>query len=167
MTEITTNQGNTYRLVEIGNQCWFADNLKEIPTNPGGWYGYYGNATEERNLGEGLLYTWKAAMNGEAEEGARGTCPIGWHIPIECELRMVENNLEFVPSSFPGRTTLDAEGEMQIKTSSFTGRGYLFYLWSSTDAQDGPSVLWQVRRRSASVINGNPKNTYSARCIRD
>lgn len=84
-TEITTEQGNTYRLVEIGDQCWFADNLKEIPTTNRGWYGYYDNADEEHAPGEGLLYTWEAAMNGETEERAQGICPKGWHIPSRCE----------------------------------------------------------------------------------
>ena len=65
MTEITTDQGNTNRLVEIGDQCWFADNLKEIPSTDQGWYGFYNDAEEEPAPGEGMLYTWEAAMNGE------------------------------------------------------------------------------------------------------
>ncbi len=84
-TEITTGQGNAYRLIEIGDQCWFADNSKEIPTTDKGWYGYYDNAEDELSPGEGLLYTWDAAMNGEREERAQGVCPDGWHVPSECE----------------------------------------------------------------------------------
>jgi len=93
-TEITTDQGNTYRLVEIGNQCWFADNLKEIPSTDQGWYGYYDNADEEAEQGGGMLYTWEAAMNGEAEGRAQGICPEGWHVPSVCELGLWLNNVD-------------------------------------------------------------------------
>jgi uncharacterized protein (TIGR02145 family) len=86
MTETTSEQGNTYQLVEIGDQCWFADNLKEIPTTDQGWYGYYENAQKEPAPGEGMLYTWSAAMNDEETELAQGVCPAGWHIPSICNL---------------------------------------------------------------------------------
>ncbi|MGX9356764.1 FISUMP domain-containing protein [Roseobacteraceae bacterium S113] len=80
------DQGNPYRLVEIGDQCWFADNLKEIPSTDQGWYGFYEDADEEPAPGEGMLYTWDAAMNGGTRERAQGICPTGWHIPSECEV---------------------------------------------------------------------------------
>lgn len=88
--EITTDQGNTYKLVEIGDQCWFADNLKEIPDVDTGWYGYYDNAKDEPSPGEGMLYTWDAAMNGEIKERAQGICPSGWHVPSDCEWMSLE-----------------------------------------------------------------------------
>lgn len=91
-TEITTEQGNTYRLVEIGEQCWFADNLKEIPTTDQGWYGYYDDAEDEPAPGEGLLYTWDAAMNGETAERAQGICPAGYHVPSICEIEYALKN---------------------------------------------------------------------------
>lgn len=91
LTKITTDQGNTYRLVEIGDQCWFADNAKEIPTTDKGWYGYYKNVETETSVGEGLLYTWDAAMNGETRERTQGVCPTSWHVPSDCEFGFIDD----------------------------------------------------------------------------
>src|SRR6218665_500622 len=94
---------NTYNLVEINGQCWFADHLKETPSNypeptvfnsgEGGWYGYFYNVSSEPTPGEGKLYQWNAAMNGSTQERAQGICPSGWHIPSDCEFKYLENSL--------------------------------------------------------------------------
>ncbi len=116
-TKITTDQGNTYRLAEIGNQCWFADNLKEIPTTEKGWYGYYDNAEEEPSPGEGMLYNWRAAGINLHSEREKGICPRNWHIPSDCELFAAEKNYGAKPSQtkkltqdlLDYETTLDLE----------------------------------------------------------
>ncbi|MDO6730700.1 FISUMP domain-containing protein [Marinovum sp. 2_MG-2023] len=137
MTEITTDQGNTYRLVEIGDQCWFADNLKETPSTNQGWYGFYDEVEEEPTPGEGMLYTWDAAMNGEVEERTQGVCPTGWHVTSQCETELfrfeseigledfmvVKSKLIYVgvpPSEF-------AAGELILQNGKFRLRGVLSY----------------------------------------
>jgi uncharacterized protein (TIGR02145 family) len=57
----------------------------------------YGN--KEVNCGSepefrGALYTWEAAMDGSNDEGARGLCPVGWHIPTDSEWGLLENYLK-------------------------------------------------------------------------
>jgi len=85
--------GYTYELVEIGDQCWFAENLAYLPeiTYEDDWgsesdpqYAVYGyepgsgtenisdaKATSEYN-DYGVLYNWSAAGNA---------CPEGWSLP--------------------------------------------------------------------------------------
>ncbi len=50
-------------------------------------------------FGEGILYQWKAAMNGSTVERAQGVCPNGFHIPSDCEWMFLEKNLGMSNSS--------------------------------------------------------------------
>jgi len=79
---------DTYQLVEIGCQCWFAENLRysgSIPeiseqsvwkdaqdTEQAGWC-YYDNDPANDSI-YGKLYNWFAVNTGTL-------CPPGWHIP--------------------------------------------------------------------------------------
>ena len=101
-----TYDGYTYALVAIGDQCWFAENLRNehyangdpIPgeLSDGDWssttsgamtvYGegtsivYHGSDDEVSNLADyGRLYNWYAV------DDARGLCPSGWHVPTDQE----------------------------------------------------------------------------------
>ncbi|MBZ0241744.1 MAG: fibrobacter succinogenes major paralogous domain-containing protein [Bacteroidales bacterium] len=121
-TSLTCNgtvvTGNAvYDVVLINRQCWMKQNLKTMPsaygsntgtywlnTNPGdiSSWGYYNTTTTdgtagwamtEPAAGEGLLYQWSAAMNGNTSERAQGVCPSGWHIPSDCEWMYLEHGL--------------------------------------------------------------------------
>ena len=99
--DIVTYFGFDYPTVQIGNQCWFTENLRntqyangdDIPggldgvawdtTQEGAWSIYgegssdcYGPCDEVENLDwHGRLY------NFEAVTDPRGLCPSGWHAP--------------------------------------------------------------------------------------
>ena len=106
--------GYDYATIQIGEQCWFAENLRSafyangdtIETNLSisQWssttegaqviYGddafgiNGGNPNEESNFNDyGLLYNWFAASD------ARGLCPIGWHIPTDLDFIHLELEL--------------------------------------------------------------------------
>jgi uncharacterized protein (TIGR02145 family) len=84
-------QGYDYETVQIGEQCWFAENLRaenytdgtSIPLNsienhvsgPNPNYKcFYGD--DLSNVAEnGMLYSWFASAD------SRGICPVGWHLP--------------------------------------------------------------------------------------
>lgn len=115
--------GGTVRaIVEINGQCWFGRNAINLPTNyptpvfptmsdlDTGWSGFFANTYL---AGHGRLYQWKAVMNyilpftsGTASinnytalERGRGICPVGWHVPSDCEWQYMENYLK-VPSQY-------------------------------------------------------------------
>ncbi len=96
----------TYETVQIGEQCWFAENLKYLPSvntvydgsaiNPKYYVmGYNGtdvNEAKELSAYEiyGVLYNWNAVMQGVqssnySPSGVQGVCPSGWHVPSESE----------------------------------------------------------------------------------
>jgi uncharacterized protein (TIGR02145 family) len=98
-----TYDGRTYDLVEIGGQCWFADNLATdqyrngdaIPTGldnatwsttTSGAYSIYNN-DPANDATYGKLYNWFTTAD------SRGLCPAGWHVPTDCEWMYLEGSL--------------------------------------------------------------------------
>ncbi|TVQ18611.1 MAG: hypothetical protein EA361_01260 [Bacteroidetes bacterium] len=93
--------GNVYTTVIIGNQEWFAENLKttkyrngipiEYPgTNNASWqnnttgaYAWYDNDITWKDS-YGALYNWHAVNN------SNGLCPTGWHVPSHDEWTQLE-----------------------------------------------------------------------------
>jgi uncharacterized protein (TIGR02145 family) len=104
-----TGTGGTYNLVEINGQCWMKEDSREVPSNyptspawvngtDNGSWGYYNSAPGATTWGTaiagyGLLYQWKAAMNGATGERSRGACPQGFHVPSDCEIMYLEHGL--------------------------------------------------------------------------
>ena len=91
-TPVQDIQGNTYSTVQIGNQCWMANNYRcTVNANGSAVNGTGAAATTPpaaytgAGTMEGLLYNWQDAMNGSTTAGAQGICPSGWHIPTDVE----------------------------------------------------------------------------------
>lgn len=101
-TAVTDNDQNTYRVVQIGAQCWMAENLKTTHYADGTLiplglyrsstkaYWYYPNGDAKNKATFGLLYNWAAVMNGSPSSnnnpsGVQGICPDGWHVPSNNE----------------------------------------------------------------------------------
>ena len=95
--------GYDYAVVEIGDQCWFAENLRTtvyadgsaIPeeTDNTAWLGLSTGArcdydNDASNVATyGRLYNWYAATD------AAELCPTGWHVPIDDEWTALETYL--------------------------------------------------------------------------
>ncbi|MBK8227001.1 MAG: fibrobacter succinogenes major paralogous domain-containing protein [Flavobacteriales bacterium] len=91
--------GHVYRAVQIGGQCWMAENLRTatysdgstIPNvtgntawtqlNSGAWSNYDNSPANDATYGK--LYNWYAAANPNI-------CPEGWHVPTDAEWQQLE-----------------------------------------------------------------------------
>jgi len=90
---VVTYGGEEYPTVLIENRCWMAKNLnigiKIIDTlqmTDNGVIEKYCYEADTTNCKiYGGLYLWDEAMQYKSEEGTRGICPEGWHIPTNRE----------------------------------------------------------------------------------
>ncbi|MEI7983848.1 MAG: FISUMP domain-containing protein, partial [Bacteroidota bacterium] len=88
-----TYEGKTYSTIFIGSQCWFKENLN-VGTRINGSQEQTNNSIIEKycyNDDEvncniyGGLYQWNEMMQYVSNEGAKGICPTGWHLPTDAE----------------------------------------------------------------------------------
>jgi uncharacterized protein (TIGR02145 family) len=102
-SQVTAQDGKTYKTVKIGNQTWMTENLNvntyrngdTIPQvqDPKAWsslttgaWCYYGGKAETGTR-YGKLYNWYAIND------PRGLAPEGWHIPTDAEWLTLTNFL--------------------------------------------------------------------------
>ncbi|MFC1733634.1 fibrobacter succinogenes major paralogous domain-containing protein [candidate division KSB1 bacterium] len=98
-----TYGGKIYNAVQIGNQCWMAENL-----NIGSFI--HGSLNQQNNLNieeyaynndtlnwvnHGGLYQWDELMSyspgsSSNPSNVQGICPQGWHIPSDAEWKQLE-----------------------------------------------------------------------------
>ena len=90
---VDSRDGQSYSTVQIGNQCWMAENLN-IGTRIDGNSNQANNGTIEKycyNNSEahcdvyGGLYQWNEMMGYNTTPGVQGICPDGWHLPTDAQ----------------------------------------------------------------------------------
>jgi uncharacterized protein (TIGR02145 family) len=96
---IDTRDGSGYQTIQIGSQCWMAENLNyEDNVNGHSWC--YDDSPSNCDT-YGRLYDWEASMEGAAgstssPSGVQGICPDGWHIPSDEEWKELEGEVDAV-----------------------------------------------------------------------
>jgi len=102
--------GNTYNTVQVGTQCWMAENLKTTTYQDGtsipniednnawsnlttGAYAWYENDEILWKDSYGALYNWYTTVD------AGGLCPTGWHVPAKNEWTTLTNFISGETSS--------------------------------------------------------------------
>jgi uncharacterized protein (TIGR02145 family) len=188
-----TYGGDTYDLVAIGDQCWFAENLRTtvyadgspIPevTGNSAWGGlstgarcdYGNNANNVATYGR--LYNWYAVNTGNL-------CPSGWHVPTDVEYTTLTDGLGglSVAGVKMKSSACDSPAWDGTNSSGFSGlaggyrshygdfydEGYYGYFWSAsafgTDAWNR-----ELYGGDAEVYRSTSDQRYgfSVRCVRD
>ena len=175
--------GKVYKLVEIGDQVWMAENLAYKPNS--GTYWTYDN--DQSNLAKyGYLYDW---------ETAKDVCPDGYHLPTDDEWKELETELGMTQAdaneigwrgsigeqlksetgwSSNGNGTNESgfnafAGGYRYTDGSFYYVGNYGYWWSATPY--GSSNAWcrRLDYDSAKVGRYNDIRAYgfSGRCLRN
>ena len=187
-------QGYDYATVLIGEQCWFAENLRNESYENGDaipaglsfseWSSTTSGATAVHGEIASNLETYGRQYNWYAVVDSRGLCPSGWHVPTDGEWTVMTDFLggENVAGGQMKTTYGWYQGGNGTNSSGFSGLpgGFGFndgnfyaaggsgYWWSSSP--DG-SFAWN---RSLNSIYGDVNRFsfsrrcgFSVRCVRD
>ena len=92
----------TYNTVQIGGQCWMAENLN-IGSIVNGIINQTNNSVIEKYCYDndpanceiyGGLYQWEEMMQYSTTQSTQGICPDDWHLPSDAEWFEMENYLD-------------------------------------------------------------------------
>jgi uncharacterized protein (TIGR02145 family) len=185
-----TFDGYDYRTVAIGEQCWFAENLRSdnyrsgaaIPGNltDGQWTTTTAGAQAVYENDPKRLSTYGRLYNWYAVKDARGLCPSGWHVPSDAEWTELTEALggkavagekmktySWGGSNSGGFSALPG-GYRFFSNGYFYGLGGIGYWWSSSPSS---SYAWSRNLGSGgSNVSRNynyVREGFSVRCVRD
>jgi uncharacterized protein (TIGR02145 family) len=183
-------KGKTYHTVQIGNQCWFKENL-DIGTMIKGDEDQKDNGVIEKycfnddtnNCNKyGGLYQWNEAMQYSSADHTQGICPSGWHIFTKEEYQALEKTVNKDGNS------LKAQGQgigvtAGTNTTGFSGlfAGYRkghggfseqsqhTYYWARTEADSGTVYNMHLGEDTCTVdlYYYGKTDGFSIRCIKN
>ena len=178
ITDIRDNK--VYQTVQIGSQCWMAEDLNygiEIPVTQD----QRDNCIPEKYslhpspLTTHSFYQWDELMQYDATPADQGFCPPAWHIPTENEwntlfAHYINNGFAGSPLKYSGFSGFNAllSGARNID-ESWDFQGFATFFWSSTSY--GGYKAWAHGMNdtdpSVSVYPASRANAFSVRCIKD
>ena len=185
--------GNRYKTIRIGSQCWMAENLRvthyrngdAIPNvqadslwakySGSGYRCYYKNDSSRYSNLYGALY------NNYAVHDVRKVCPVGWHIPsfeewhtlvdvLGDSARQMMMSAEYWAKD-AGASNSSGFNALPYGERSFNGQ-FVHYRdpeystgWWSSHEQGWPQLL--VRSSISNIGICDPRIGFSIRCIKD
>ncbi len=185
-----TYQGETYKTIQIGDQCWFKKNL-----NVGTMLNLGKKQTKNDTIEKfcyndkpancevyGGLYQWNEAMQYVKTEGTQGICPSGWHIPTNKDWKILEESVNDKATNLIDKNA--KSGHSYSNKSGFSAllSGYsnkIFgcfygvenygYFWSSSETSNRKAYGIHISYNydNISFYYNNKGNSYSVRCIKD
>lgn len=119
---VDTRDSKSYTTIQIGTQCWMAENLN-IGTRIDGSGNQTDNGTIEKYCYDdntsncdtyGGLYQWNEMMQYITTEGTQGICPTGWHLPTDAEWCTLEQEVDpTITCSSTGWRGVDGGGKLK------------------------------------------------------
>lgn len=184
-----SRDGETYKIVQIAKQCWFAENLRyegsfpnvidqanwAITTQPA--WSYYDN-DPQNDIVYGKLYNWYAVNSGSI-------CPEGWHIPNNDEWGELIDSLggwTIAGGAMKSTMGWDTPNTGATNESGFTGLpsglrndGGIFAgkgiwgHWSSSSENNSNSYSYFLEYNNTNLDAQirHKKYGYSCRCVKD
>jgi uncharacterized protein (TIGR02145 family) len=178
ITDVRDNR--VYQTVQIGSQCWMAEDLNygtEIPVTQD----QRDNCIPEKyslhpsSLTTHSFYQWDELMQYDDTPGDQGFCPPGWHIPTETDWNtlfsnFIDNGFAGSPLKYSGYSGFNAllPGARHVNKSwDFTG--FATFYWSSTPRSN--TQAWGHGMNdinpSVSLYPASRDNAFSVRCLHD
>ena len=137
---LDTRDNQTYNTVQIGTQCWMAENLNIGTMIPGSTemtnnsiiekYCYENNPANCNTYGG--LYQWDEVMQYNTTPEIQGICPTGWHLPTDAEWTIL--------TTFLGGEGV-AGGKMKTTGTIEAGTGLWYAPNTGATNESGFSVL--------------------------
>ena len=137
--EPVSYQGYDYATVLIGEQCWFAENLRSedyengdaIPSNlsVSEWSSTTSGAVSVYNEDASSIEVWGRLYNWYAVDDPRGLCPTGWHVPTDGDWMIMEMALGMSEAEANGVGWRGTDEGTQLKASPTDNHG-----WNGTNS---------------------------------
>jgi uncharacterized protein (TIGR02145 family) len=179
ITDIRDNK--VYQTVQIGSQCWLAEDLNygtEIP--PDVFQRDNCIAEKYHNPASSIqhpasVYQWDEIMNYDETISTQGLCPPGWHVPTENDWNILfanylSNAFAASPLKYSGFSGFNAllSGARHLN-KSWDFQGFATFFWSSTP--HGTTKAWAHGMNdpdpSVSLYPAFRTNAFSVRCLKD
>ncbi len=186
-----SRNGKVYHTALIGNQCWLRENM-DIGTRIDGSQPQADNSTIEKYCYDdnpdncstfGGLYQWNEAMQYVTNQGTKGICPSGWHIPTLEEFQTLGeavggdgNALKAASQGTGGGAGTNTSGFTALLAGDrydnglFESLGYDAYFWSSKEYDTlnaGNLNLYYDDNLLYLGLNDYKEYGFSVRCIKD
>lgn len=177
--------GQAYSTVQIGTQCWMAENLNTgimlgpnvDPSDDGSVEKWCYNDTESNCSSRGALYDWDELMAYSIVESSQGICPYGWHVPSDADFETLLANYE--SGSVGTELKLNGSsgfnmimaGEMDGDgiTNDYDSLDSLAGFWTSTETNP-TGIAWVHYNTNGATMAQTDSWEYwgfSVRCLKD
>ena len=193
--ETIRHGGQSYNTIQIGTQCWFAENLNigtklaagtTEPANNGTIEKWCYDNSDANCTTDGGFYNWDEAMQYTETAGAQGICPADWHIPTDSEQDTLDQYLSTGTCDTsrsddwdcaPAGTALKELGSSGFEgvlsgyrgtSGAFDGSGAHADFWSSSVS--GASAWRRYLGSSGSTVGRSPDaqaDGFSVRCLKN
>lgn len=157
--------GETYRIEQVGDRIWMAENLRYIPDGARERKDYWyvnGNKSTVSELG--LLYKYETAVAGSfpepnASAPVQGICPDGWRIPTIDEIKTL---VDAVPREF-----FTWAGFQYVQLQQY-GSNRTYLISSTVPASGKTEYMWWQKTSTATRYTtlDNDVVAGSLRCVK-